>query len=352
MCAAGAKGTTRTQIIKALYAQSLAKLNTQSQNICNNIIKPLSDQIMVADQLYAALNITIKQSYIKTLTKYYSSNITELDFVNAPVGAVDAINNWVANKTNNLLPTIIAPGDVNALTRLIIINCLYFKAQWLTPFQTTATTNQTFYLVNGSTTQVPMMSSQGLYEYFNASASIQAQIINIPFNTSSKRLSLVFTVILPDNNSNLTTVQQKLTNGILNTAFTSNKSKYIVLSLPKFKSEAKYELTNALQQLGIKAVFDQQKADLSGITPTSTPNLSVTKVSHGAVIDVNEAGVEAAAATAVIIGLTSVNAGEALQFNCNRPFLYMIREKTTGLLLFIGKYTGVTVSAYELSMTI
>ncbi|CAF0973563.1 unnamed protein product [Didymodactylos carnosus] len=342
MCAAGAKVNTLNQLLLALDATTIGQLNTDSKKIINNVIGKLSEnQVIVADRLYVQNKYQLYQNYKHDLNTFYNATIVPIDF-SKQIAAANTINKWVSQETKNLIKNIILPTDVNSLTRLVLINCLYFKAQWLKPFKKGSTDTKPFQITTTNTVNVQMMhTTSESFSYINATDSIKAQIVEIPFNTTNnnKNLQLVFNVILPNEGVTLAAVQKQLTANILKTLLNSVKGAFIELSLPKFKTESTFDLKKPLQTVNVIDVFNVNKANLTGISPSQPPPLYVTKVIHKAFIDVDENGVTAAAVTAVSISTTAIPTG-IIVFNCNRPFLYLIREKTSGLVLFVGTYYG------------
>ncbi|CAF1217462.1 unnamed protein product [Didymodactylos carnosus] len=165
-------------------------------------------------------------------------------------------------------------------------------------------------------------------------------MLPVLYNTTknNKNLQLVFNVILPNEGVTLATVQKQLSSKRLKSVLNSVKETFIELSLPKFKTQSTYDLQKPLRTVNVTDVFDVSKAKLTGISPSQP--LYVTKAIHKAFIDVDENGVTAAAVTAIIFGSSSALPIEKIVFNCNRPFLYLIREKTSGLVWFVGTYYG------------
>ncbi|CAF0861851.1 unnamed protein product [Didymodactylos carnosus] len=341
MCAAGAKANTLDQLLFALDATTIGLLNTESKKIISNAIGKLSEsQVIVADRLYVQKKYQLYQNYKHDLSTFYNATIVSIDF-SMQNAAANTINKWVSQETKNLIKNIISPNDVNSHTRLILVNCLYFKAQWLIQFEKDLTSTMPFQVTNTNTVNVQMMHITESSSYINATDSIKAQVVEIPFNTTknSKNLQLVFTVILPNEGVTLTTVQKQLSSNILKSVLNSVNEALIFLSLPKFKTQSTFNLKKSLQTINVTDVFDVNKANLSGISPSQPPSLYVTKVIHKALINVDENGVTAAAVTAIPIDSRGLPF-EKIVFNCNRPFLYLIREKTSGLVLFVGTYYG------------
>ncbi|CAF4389410.1 unnamed protein product, partial [Didymodactylos carnosus] len=198
--------------------------------------------------------------------------------------------------------------------------------QWFIPFsKDLTTTTKSFQKAKTNTVNVQMTQIVSEFSYINATDSIQAQIVEIPFSTTrnNKNLQLVFTIILPNEGVTLATY--------LSSYHYQNS-----------KTQSAFDLKKPLQTANVTDVFDKTEANLKGISPSQPSPLYVTDVIHQAIIDVDENGVTAAAVTAIIIGPGFIDPprSEQIVFNYNRPFLYLILEKTSGLVIFVGTYYG------------
>ncbi|CAF1095398.1 unnamed protein product [Didymodactylos carnosus] len=349
MCTAGAKHGTLEQMLKALNSKSIDELNKASKGVMQVILSADSGnfiKLKLANRLFAQKDYKINVEYQSLLEKSYSAGIEEVDFNNNGPLVVKDINKWVEDQTNKLIKDLLSQNDVNSDTRLILVNCIYFKGTWMKQFKPDDTIKDTpFYLEDKSTAgKVNMMYQKQTYSYTN-DKNLNAQVIHIPYkNAESNGHQFVFTVILPAEGVSLSDVEKKLSdeNTQKNVFDKSNRTRQEVnLFLPKFKMEFKFIVNDALKQLGMEDAFNGQKADFTGIVTkeNNDGNLYISKVIHKAFIEVNEEGSEAAAATAVVMmRCCAVVRSQIIEFKCDRPFLFMIREDERGITLFTGKF--------------
>ena len=244
--------------------------------------------------------------------------------------AVATINKWVAEKTNNKVPTIV--NELDADTVLVLVNAIYFKGDWLHKFNTTNTKEEDFHVSPSKAVNVEMMHTKS--EKFNVGSNdeLHCQAIELPY--AGGNVSMF--ILLPDPaETNLSELEKKLTYEDLLTV----KERFHMLPwdvnlwLPRFSLDQKLELKEALTGMGMPDLFTKRTADLSGID--GSKNLFVSQVFHRAVVEVNEEGTEAAAATAVVI--TAVSARRPEDFRADHPFLFFIQEKATKSILFLGR---------------
>lgn len=249
-------------------------------------------------------------------------------------GAVEVINSWIAEKTNNKIPKLISENDVNRHTELILINAVYFKGDWLKKFDTDSTTSQVFHISPTESVKVQMMHmTQGKFLY-GVNSALHCQAVELPY--AGENLSMF--VLLPDQAlTSLFEVEKKLTaNDLQNVKEKFHMSSQKVdLWLPRFSLDEKLSLAEMLAEMGMSDLFTDGAADLSGID--GSRKLYVSKVVHRAVVEVNEKGTEAAAATAVIMTFRSLPIHEKEIFRADHPFLFFIQDKATGSILFLGR---------------
>ncbi|CAF1261392.1 unnamed protein product [Didymodactylos carnosus] len=345
MCAVGARNNTLNQILYSFgAAKSIDELNQTVEEVMQ-IIKSADEdntvKLKLANQLYIQQDYQLLDEYLSCLKQFYSADIKLTDFDRNKATAVREINDWVAQVTNNLIKDVLNVDDVDRHERLVLINCIYFKGTWVNKFNKEYTMqNSTFTSDNGIISKIPLMYQKRRYAYSDDS-TLQAQIAHIPYN--SKRNSnhqFVFTVILPKRGVKLINIEKKLLDGQLLKQALSNKSQHeLNFYLPKFKMECRLDLNTVLMNLGITDAFNRQHADFSGIEPTK--ELYISQVVHKAFIDVNETGSEAAAATSISMRKKAKrlsNRPEPIEFRCDHPFLFMIREMNRDLTLFMGRY--------------
>lgn len=280
-------------------------------------------KLSIANSIWYRNNFTVEQAFITTNQQYFNASVTPLDFSNP--ASVGTINSWVKENTNQLIPKIIdaIPGDAV----MYLINAVYFKGQWMQKFETGNTTTKPFHLADNTEIQVPAMHQHATYPYFSGSGF---KAIELPYNQGN----FTMTVLLPDAGKTVTDVVNQLSQENWTTWSSQFANTDIQLQLPKFKYEYdEKQMKPILSAMGMGVAFDEYNADFTGIN--SDGELYISEVKHKTFIETNEEGTEAAAVTSVEVGVTSVGP-EPQSMIIDRPFVYFIREKSTGTLLFTG----------------
>lgn len=285
-------------------------------------------ELDVSNAAFAQKGMSLQQAYLDSLSSGFGAGLGLLDYKNDPEGARQIINKWASDRTKGRIPAVLQPGDVDTMTRLALANAIYLKAAWASQFDPSATKSLPFTRGDGSQVSVPTMAADRTLAY---SAGTGYRAVVLPLGSAG----LSMTIVVPDSMASFMTglTAAKLA-GIDGAA-----QKYDVdLTLPRFSAETRVDLASVLAAMGMPTLFDPHAADLSGIT--TVEKLYVAKVIHQANIDVVEQGVTATAVTVV-----SIRAGSAgpvatpphVQFHVNKPFLYFIREESTGVVLFMGR---------------
>ncbi len=270
--------------------------------------------------------------YFKTIEQYYGGKVTNLDFTGNTENSRITINNWVEEQTNDKIKNLIPPESIDSLTRLVITNAVYFKANWSIQFDAKNTYDQQFKLGFNTTTTAKMMHQTA---YFNYSETDEIQILEMDYLGND--LSML--VILPKDGHNIDNVGSTINMEKLNKWKSNIKYERVAVAFPKFKFEIKYFMKGTLSDMGMPSAFSMADADFSGMT--GTRDLFISAVIHQAFVDVNEEGTEAAAATAVVMRTTTAP-GKIEQpkiFNADHPFIFIIQDKKTGNILFLGRVT-------------
>ncbi|MCX6776199.1 MAG: serpin family protein [Candidatus Micrarchaeota archaeon] len=303
--------------------------------------------LSTANALWAQKDYKFLDDYFSLVDEYYGGNVTNLDFKGDTENSRVTINQWVEGQTNNKIKDIIPPGAIDELTRLVLTNAVYFKAHWLIPFLND-TTDQDFRVTPTKTVKVKMMSLDGDYVKtsdgesvplrFNYAETNETQILELPYQGDD--VSML--IILPKED-NLQDLEQSLTTDNLNELKAMlSETELAGVYMPRFKFETKYLMVDTLKNMGIEKAFDPNEADFSGMD--GTRNLYISNVIHQAFIEVNETGTEAAAATAVIMAMTAIPATPKPVFRADHPFIFIIQQRDTGNILFIGRVTNPTAS--------
>ncbi|NPA36939.1 MAG: serpin family protein [Chlorobi bacterium] len=323
----GAGGVTRDEMTRMLgfSVDNEQELNSFNKTIreallgCDNRV-----DINIANSVWYRNTYSVKQDFVDVNREYYDAPVEALDFTDPR--SKDVINDWVNDKTKGCIPSIvdeISPDDI-----MFLINAIYFKGKWTYQFDKNNTVDEPFYFVDGSSNDVKMMVQENTLEYFGK-AGYKGLIL--PYGNG--HFSMV--IILPDPDVELKNIVEELNVQELDDEIKNATETNVKVWLPKFSFEYKSELKPLLIKLGMVTAFSDM-ADLSGIG--TSLNLEISSVKHNAFVEVNEEGTEAAAVTSVTVGYTSVGPDEGTpEFKVNRPFMFLIREKDTGTVMFSGQ---------------
>ena len=285
-------------------------------------------QLEIANSLWPHKSYPILEEHIGLVKKYYGVKITPLDYAANIEAARSIINEWVEEKTKDKIKDMIGPGVLDALTRLVLVNAIYFKGNWADQFEEELTKDAPFHPLSGESIEVPMMKQQ---ETFGYAEHEDLQILQMPY--AGDEMSML--VLLPKNMDGLANLQSVLSKENLEKWIKSIRKKEVLVFLPKFKVTSQFRLDEALASMGMTDAFSPEKADLSGIDG-EPHRLYIGAVIHKAFVDVNEEGTEAAASTAV--GFTLASMPEPVPtFRADHPFIFMIRDNNTGSILFMGR---------------
>ena len=327
----GARNKTADEMSSVLNVeQNNESLHNYMKSLYEYLNKENDDyNISTANALWVNKNFKLLEDYLKIIKDYYGGDATEVDYGN-PQEAAGIINQWVESNTNGLIKDLITEGVISPLTRLILTNAIYFKGTWKVQFDPDNTTDRDFKISSGNSVEVSTMNLIETEDVFNYTETDTLQILELPY--TSNDLSMI--ILLPKNND-LSNIIDSVDNDKLSGWKESMVEKSLDIYLPKFEIETKYSLKETLKQLGMMDPFTTA-ADFSGIT--GGKDLFISNVIHKAFVEINEEGTEAAAATAVIMDLTSVNGGGSsrIVFDCDHPFMYLIQHKETGTILFMG----------------
>jgi serine protease inhibitor len=348
MTYAGAKDKTASGMEKALHLSlsgnsfhsSLAALSKQLE-------KDATDnkyQLSIANQLWGDqfFKKFFFQSFLDLNKKIYGATLETLDFT-ASTAAAATINKWVSKKTNEKIKDLVTPGmfEGEDPVALVLTNAVYFKGDWASKFEKSATQSDSFLLGAKESIKADLMFQQGDFLYKEDS---EAQILALPYQGGS----LHMVVILPTKKDGLPALEKSLSLAKLDGWVSSMFTEDVKVKLPKFKTESSFGLNKPLQKMGMQDAFDAKAANFSGIIDLQklseamgdVSNLYISDVVHKSFVEVNEAGSEAAAATAVIMAVATDTAEPqqiTKEFTANHPFLYLIRDVKTGAILFMGR---------------
>lgn len=281
-------------------------------------------QLSIANSLWGQTGYPFLDAFLDTLAVNYGAGLQLLDFMADPDAAREIINTWVEDATNDRIQDLLPQGSVGADTRLVLTNAIYFKASWQTPFVEGATADAAFTLAGGDAVQVPTMR---VSEGFQAHTGADYDAVRLPYFGGALSMILVAPPA-----GQLEAFEAGLTAETFAALRAGLQPAMLELSVPKFTFETDLPLTQVLQAMGMEQAFTGA-ADLSGMNGTG--GLQITDVLHKAFVGIDEEGTEAAAATAVVVGETSVPTFEPMAID--RPFLFFIVDEPTGSVLFLGR---------------
>ncbi|XP_041097720.1 leukocyte elastase inhibitor-like [Polyodon spathula] len=322
----GAKGNTAAQMAKALHFEKTTDVHSGFQTLSADINKPGASYLLkLANRLYGEKTFSFLKEFLESTLKFYSADLAAVDFIGATEEARQQVNQWVESQTEGKIKDLLKEGSINSLTRLVLVNAIYFKGNWLNKFDEKNTKEMPFKLNKNESKPVTMMYQKEKFP-FNYVPELKLQVLELPY--AEKELSMI--VLLPsemaDNSTGLQQLEKELTwEKIQEWTKRDNMDTHtdIYVHLPKFKLEDSYDLKTHLVGLGMADVFCS-KADLSGMN--GGPGLFLSQVVHKSFVEVNEEGTEAAAATAGIIAFCMLREEH---FTADHPFLFFIRHNKT-----------------------
>ncbi len=324
----GAQGSTSSEMESVFHfiqddtARKDYVLKTNSD--LNNPSQPY--KLGVANALWVQNDYPVLSSYTNTLNQYYTANATNLDLKNDSENSRNTINNWVADKTNQKILNLLPEGSINSDTRLVLTNAIYFKGNWTNPFESSETTNQTFTTLDQGQVQIPMMSNITTFGYFEDN---NTQALKMPY--LGGHLSMI--VLLPKD-GNIKSLENSLSVAKLQQLDNNMTQEQVAVYMPKFALHTSYSLNDYLSSMGMPSAFTPNVADFTGIT--GNKDLSIDTAVHQAFVKVDEKGTESAAATGISM-TTSAMPLVKDTFRADHPFVFMIYDDQTGLVLFIGQ---------------
>jgi serpin B len=328
----GARGTTAAEMAQVLhfeleperlhpaFGKLLAGLDTADD-------EEAGYRLYVANALWPQKKYPFLPEFINLCQMHYAAGLQEVDYINATEQARRTINTWVAERTEGKIEELLKPGILDALTRLVLTNAIYFKGDWAAKFDPEETEEAPFTLLDGTQVKAPLMNQTGQFGYLEAD---DLQVLELPY--AGKTLSMV--ILLPRAHDGLSALEKSLDARKLAGWLAKLRRREVRVALPRFEMSAAFRLADVLKAMGMRAAFDPRAADLSGMDGSRW--LYISAVVHQAFVDVNEEGTEAAAATGVVITLKASPKPPPV-FRADHPFLFLIRDTHSGSILFLGR---------------
>jgi serpin B len=342
MVYAGARGETEKQMAKTLrfflnqqdIHPEFAELNAELNKLQDNDLR-----LSVANSLWTQQDYKFSDDYLALTQKHYGVSVTPVDYIHAAEKARSLINQWVSDKTENKIREILQPGELDPLTRLVLVNAIYFKGRWENQFEKRVTIDAPFYLAASKSVQVPTM---GKTSWFRYDETDNLQILEMPY--VGRNISMI--ILLPKEIYGLRQIENYLSFENFEKWRKLPERREVLVFLPKFKMTSQFELKKILQQMGMVDTFSIETANFSSMNgkncASGNPDcLYISDAIHKAYVDVDEGGTEAAAVTADtgIRGAAADIKPFPPTFRADHPFLFLIQDRQSGGILFMGRVT-------------
>ena len=343
MTYAGAKGETAKQMARVLhFPQAHTQLDQAFQLLQSQINAAQAQEnieLNIANALWGQEDYPFLDSFKNDIQKYYGAKLESVDFKTAYQNLHEDINTWVENQTQHKIKNLIKPGVLNNLTRLVLVNAIYFKGNWASPFDGDNTENAPFWVNPNNSITVPLMNQKNYFGYMNNNSF---QVLELPYavNQNAGRFGdfndndLSMIILLPKARDGIAQVEGLLSVGKLEKWLEHLRWQKVKVFLPRFKINTGFELSKTLKSMEMPDAFNESQANFSGMD--GAKKLAITSVIHQAFVDVNEKGTEAAAATAVIMGTRGMSPPPPT-FRADHPFIFLIRHNSSGSILFMGR---------------
>ena len=339
MTYAGARGETESQMAETLHFTLPQEELHPAFNTLNMALEPGADVadeefvLHIANSLWAEKEYDFREAFLELLARHYGAGLRLVSFKTAPEDARQAINEWVSDQTEEKIQDLIPKGGITDLTRLVLANAIYFNAKWMHSFPKENTEDGAFTLVDGSEVEAPMMAWNKPQMIPHAQGA-NYQAIELPYRGGETSM----VIIVPDAGE-FEAFEQQLSGEQLQSILAEMETRGVALTMPKFEYDAAFSLADTLAEMGMPDAMDRERADFSGMD--GTRDLLITDVFHKAFVAVDEEGTEAAAATAVVVGLESMPVQD-VELTVDRPFICLIRDTQTGSVLFLGRVMNPT----------
>lgn len=326
----GARGDTAKQMASVLRIPADQGEATRAFAALNKSLNSGGEnrqyQLDVANALWGAKGVGFLGAFLKSAQDAYGAGLQELDFEKDAEGSRRTINTWIEQRTHEKIKDLLAQGSIDPNTRLVLTNAIYFKSAWWLPFEERFTKQSDFTLAKGQKVTVPLMENTNYFPYLEET---ELQVLELPY----ERNELSMLILLPRHVDGLAALEKSLTEERLSALLSKLQGARMHVTLPRFRITSSFELIEPLRVLGMELPFTTN-ADFSGMD--GKKDLFISRVVHKAYVDVNEKGTEAAAATAGIMSVTSAPPPPR-EFRADHPFLFLIRHKSSGSILFIGR---------------
>ncbi len=332
MAREGARATTREQLDAALHLRGDVTAGMRAFSGRIDAIGRSGVTLRTANRVFLQEGLTVEPTFRGALDRGFGAPFELAPFMTSPEAARARINGWVAGQTNDRIRDLLPPGSVDSDTKLVLTNAMYFLGTWQRAFDPRATAEHPFSIDGGASQRVPMMHTSDRLRYGEVEG---ARLVELPY--TGREIAMV--VVVPDARDGLASLLASLDAARLDALFAALRPRPTVeVGLPRFRIQGgSVPLSGAMRLLGVEQAFDPDHADFRGIASLDPP-LYVSEAYHQAFVEVNEQGTEAAAATAVVMATRGIAAPEPepVVIIADRPFLFFLRDMTSGAVLFVG----------------
>ncbi|XP_062235710.1 leukocyte elastase inhibitor-like [Platichthys flesus] len=335
----GARGNTHTQMsesLKTKHCQDNVHADfSKLLNALNKADAPYS--LSVANRLYGEQSYQFVEDFLGETRNHYDAELESVDFKTSHEAARLNINTWVEKQTQGKIPNVLAQGVVDNMTRLVLVNAIYFKGNWNKKFNECETVDAQFRINKKERKPVKMMYQETKFPLTFIS-EVNCQVLEIPYKGKELSMLIFLPKDIDDSSTGLEKLEEKLTyeNFVKWTCRDTMDNQEVKLGLPRFKMEESYDMKDVLISMGMVDAFDMAMSDFSGMSPSK--DLVLSKVVHKAFVEVNEVGTEAAAATACVMMEQCCRLLIPVRFIADHPFLFFIRHNSTMSVLFAGRF--------------
>lgn len=330
MLANGADGDTQKEILASLGVSdvTLQTLNESYRALLNcTVTADKQTTINIANYIAADKHFSLKSDFRNTVGKMYDAGVESLDFSSSK--AVDKINQWCSKQTNGMIPKIV--DRLSASDVAVLMNAIYFEGTWETPFEKELTKEENFRGYTRDIKRVQMMHQEDNFSYLNNNTF---EAVTLPYGNRTYNM----TVLLPKEGVSIEEMMKQLDAQKIGSLYRDMEKCVVDLKLPKFTTSTEVVLNDAISKLGAPSIF----TGAANFKNMSDASIFISKMLQKAKIEVSEEGTKAAAITAGMVAMTALNPDEPrhVKFHANRPFVYIITERQTGAIFFIGQYLG------------
>ncbi|XP_058603081.1 leukocyte elastase inhibitor-like isoform X1 [Onychostoma macrolepis] len=317
--------------------QTEDQIHSSFNKLTSELNKPGVPYVLsLANRLYGDQSYQFVEKFLNDAKRYYEAGLEKVDFKKKSEAARVDINKWVEKKTQEKIKDLLPQGSIDAMTKLVLVNAIYFKGNWEKKFPKEATRDGQFKLNKTQTKPVKMMTQESKFP-LGFIPEINSQVLELPYVGKNLSMLIILPNVIQDEATGLQKLEKALTYEKLMewTKPSMMSQQEVEVSLPRFKMEETYDMKSLLISMGMEDVFDGKKVNLSGMSPNN--DLVVSKVIHKAFVEVNEEGTEAAGATGIVISTMSMPLPPKT-FIADHPFLFFIRHNASNSILFYGRF--------------